>query len=389
MAKVFCEMFPQAPLFTSVYDPPAMPDSWRSVDVRTSFMQRLSPRLKMAKRLLPLYPAAFESFDFSQYDLVLSSCSTFSKGVITLPHTLHVCYCHNTTRFAWMYPEYIAHERLSRPQRYILKGVVTPLRTWDYVAAQRVDSFVANSHTTAARIRKFYRRDATVIEPPILADEFAGGDGVIEPFFLVVARLQSYKRIDLAVQAANRLGIRLRIAGRGPDESRLRHMAGPNVEFLGWVSDAERVRLFQRCSALIVPGQEDFGLIALEVQAAGRPVIAYGAGGSLETVVEGVTGVFFRQQTVEALEAALRRFDPAAFDPARCQEQARRFDVSTFRQRLATHLDILMAAHRGEQRAAPGAGIGRVRRPLDQPLGRGAMSSGPSLRTEDTSAETG
>jgi glycosyltransferase involved in cell wall biosynthesis len=356
VVEVFCEMFPHAPLYTSVYDPEAMPDSWRSVDVRTSFMQRFSPSLRVAKRLLPLYPAAFESFDFSEYDLVLSSCSTFAKGVITPPHTLHVCYCHNTTRFAWMYPEYIAHERLTRMQRYILKGVVTPLRTWDYAAAQRVDHYVANARTTARRIAKFYRRTATVIEPPIRACEFAGGDGVVEPYFLVVSRLQSYKRIDLAVQAANRLKIPLRIAGRGPDERRLRELAGPTVEFLGWVSNGERARLFQRCTALIVPGKEDFGLTALEVQAAGRPVIAYAAGGSLETVVEGTTGTFFREPTPEALAAVLRCFDPAAFDPEQCREYARRFDVAVFRRRLSAHLDSLMAGHGDEQnREALGA----------------------------------
>jgi hypothetical protein len=287
VVEVFCEMFPHAPVYTSVYDPEAMPDFWRSVEVRTSFMQRFSPSLKVAKRLLPLYPAAFESFDLSQFDLVLSSCSTFAKGVITPPHTLHVCYCHNTTRFAWMYPEYIAHERLTRMQRYILKGMVTPLRTWDYVAAQRVDHYVANSRTTARRIAKFYRRSATVIEPPIRAAEFAGGDGVVEPYFL-------------------------------------------------------------RCTALIVPGKEDFGLTALEVQAAGRPVIAYRAGGSLETVVDGTTGAFFREPTPEALAAALRCFDPAAFDPEQCREYARCFDVAVFRRRLAAHLDSVMAGHGDE-----------------------------------------
>jgi glycosyltransferase involved in cell wall biosynthesis len=245
-----------------------------------------------------------------------------------------------------MLPEYIAHERIGRTQRAILHGMVTPLRTWDFAAAQRPDHFVANSRATAGRIAKYYRRPATVIEPPINAAEFAGGDGAIEPYFLIVSRLQSYKRLDLAIAAAAQAGARLRIAGRGPDEQRLRALAGPGVEFLGKVSDAERVRLFQRCAALIVPGREDFGLTALEVQAAGRPVIAYGAGGALETVIEGVTGVFFREQTFEALAVVLRRFDPAAYDARRCREQALRFDVAAFRRRLQDHLDTLVAAHR-------------------------------------------
>lgn len=346
VAEVLCQMFPTAPLFTSVYDPDAMPDFWRGVEVHTSFMQRISPRLGVAKRLFPLYPRAFESLDLSGFDLVLSSCSTYSKGVITQPHTLHVCYCHNTTRFAWMYPEYMAHQSIGALQRAILPTLVSRMRQWDYAAAQRVDYFVANSRTTARRIRKFYRRPSAIIEPPIRTAEFAGGDGAVEPYFLVVSRLQSYKRIDLAVVAATRLGLPLRIVGRGPDEARLRALAGPSVEFAGGVPDRERVRLLQRCSALIVPGLEDFGMVALEAQAAGRPVIAYGAGGSLETVVEGATGALFREQTAECLQGALGGFDPSAYDPDACRANAARFDVARFGDRLRGYLDTLMAAHR-------------------------------------------
>jgi len=177
--EVLCQMFPEAPLYTSVYDPETMPAFWRKVQIRTTFMQRLSPKLRVAKRLLPLYPVAFEKLDLSGYDLVLSSCSTFSKGVITPPETLHVCYCHNTTRFAWMYPEYVAHEGLSRLQRAVLPFVVSPLRVWDYAAAQRVDHYIANSRTTQQRIATYYRRPATIIEPPIQTAEFAGGDGTV------------------------------------------------------------------------------------------------------------------------------------------------------------------------------------------------------------------
>lgn len=345
VAEIFCEMFPDAPLYTSVYDPAAMPTFWQRVPVRTTFMQRISPRLTIARQLLPLYPFAFESLDFGQYDLVLSSCSTFSKGIITPPETLHVCYCHNTTRFAWMYREYVTHEALGALKRAVLPALVTPLRAWDYAAAQRVDHYVANSRTTQRRIAKYYRRDAVVIEPPIRVDEFAGGDGRIEPYFLIVSRLQSYKRLDLAVEAANRLGVRLRIVGSGPDGARLRRLAGKNVEFLGRVPDAERVRLLQRCSALIVPGREDFGLVSLEAQAAGRPVIAYAAGGSLETVLSGKTGVLFPEATAESLCAVLRAFDPARFSPEVCRAHARQFDVRVFRDRLHTHLDRLLYDH--------------------------------------------
>ena len=348
VVEVLCQMFPDAPLYTSVYDPETMPAFWRNVQIRTTFMQRLSPKLRVAKRLLPLYPAAFEKLDLSGYDLVLSSCSTFSKGVITPPETLHVCYCHNTTRFAWMYPEYVAHEGLSRLQRAVLPFVVSPLRVWDYAAAQRVDHYIANSRTTQQRIATYYRRPATIIEPPIQTAEFAGGDGRVEPYFLVISRLQSYKRIDLAVRAASRLGLPLRIIGRGPDEARLRRLAGPGVAFLGRVSDAERSGLLQRCAAVIVAGREDFGLVALEAQAAGRPVVAYGAGGSLETVIPGQTGAFFEEPTAESLEAALHRFDPAAYDPETCRANARRFDVESFKRRMHAHIATLMQQHRAQ-----------------------------------------
>ncbi|MDB5057471.1 MAG: glycosyltransferase family 4 protein [Chloroflexi bacterium] len=345
VVEVFCRMFPEAPLYTSVYDRDAMPDFWQNIDVRTSYMQHITPRLKIAKRLLPLYPSAFESFDFSEYDAVLSSCSTFAKGVITGPETVHVCYCHNTTRPLWMYHEYVAHEERGLLQRAVLPAVVGRLRQWDYLAAQRVDHFIANSQTTAARIRKYYGRDSVVIEPPIRVSEFAGGDGVVEPYFLVISRLQSYKRIDLAVQVANMLQLRLLIAGRGPDMQRLRAMAGPTVEFLGRVTNAERVRLLQRCGALILPGREDFGLTALEAQAAGRPVIAFGAGGALETVVDGSTGSLFYEQSVESLAQTIQCFDAKAFDPAACRTQAGRFDEAVFKQRIHKHLAKLFAAH--------------------------------------------
>jgi glycosyltransferase involved in cell wall biosynthesis len=309
-------------------------------------MQKMSPKLKVAKRLLPLYPAAFESFDLRGYDLVLSSCSTVSKGVITSPDTLHVCYCHNTTRALWMYHEYIAHENLGAAQRAVLPAIVGRLRQWDFAAAQRVDYFIANSRTTAKRIQKYYRRESVVVEPPIRVSEFQDTGSVVQPYFLVISRLQSYKRIDLAIQAANNLKGPLYVAGRGPDESRLRAIAGPTVRFVGRVSDAERVRLLQHCSALIVPGHEDFGITALEAQAAGRPVIAYAGGGSLETVLPGSTGEFFAVQTVEGLESVLRRFDARAFKASDCVAQASRFDEAVFKQRIKSCLDTLIAKHR-------------------------------------------
>jgi glycosyltransferase involved in cell wall biosynthesis len=332
VVEVFAEMFPGAPIYTSVFDPEAMPAVWRSLDVRTSFMQRISPRLKVAKALFPLYPTAFESFDLSGYDLVLSSTTTFAKGVITRPETCHVCYCNNPTRFLWMYHEYLRYEALPAPARVVLPWVVTPLRVWDYATAQRVDFFVAGSCNAARRIAKYYRRESDVVQAPIDAAAFTPSTDVGD-YFLVVSRLQPYKRIDLAVEACTRLGLPLHVAGDGPDAARLRSLAGPTVRFLGRISDFERREQMARCRALVFPGEEDFGLTPLEAPASGRPVIAFGAGGALETVKEGETGVFFREPTVDSLADALRAFDDR-FDPAVLCAHAAQFDRSVFKRRL-------------------------------------------------------
>jgi len=332
VVEVFAEMFPGAPVYTSVYDPDRMPEVWRTLDVRTSFMQRISPRLGIAKTLLPLYPAAFELFDFRGYDLVLSSTTAFAKGIITRPETCHVCYCNNPTRFLWMYHEYFEHERLHGPLKGMLPWIVQPLRAWDFLAAQRVDFFIAGSHNARRRIAKYYRRESDVIQSPIDAGFFAPS-GTVQDYFLVASRLLPYKRIDLAVEACNRLGLPLRIAGDGSDRSRLERLAGPTVRFLGRVSDEEVRAQMASCRALIFPGEEDFGLAPLEAQACGRPVIAYYGGGALETVKEGVTGMLFRQPTAESLAQALRDFRDT-FDPGTIRAHAMHFDKATFKQRL-------------------------------------------------------
>ncbi len=345
-------MFPNAPVYTSVYDRSAMGSFWQEVDVRTSFMQRLSPRLKIAKALLPLYPSAFESFNLNDYDLVLSSSSTFAKGVITPAETCHVCYCYTPTRFAWMFPEYIAREALPKLVKVLLPLVVTPLRVWDYAAAQRVDRFVGISNAVAARIDKFYRRGAAVIEPPVDIQSYEISDEV-DDFFLVLSRLQSYKRIDLAVEAATRLNIPLLVAGDGPDRKRLETLAGPNVRFVGRVEDAEARRMLSRCRALLWPGEEDFGLAPVECQASGRPVIAFAAGGALETIVDGETGVLFPSQTVESMVEAISRFESLQFSPDKCRANAARFDISNFVQRLTRELESAYGRHRAQYAKIP------------------------------------
>ena len=275
-------LFPEAPLYTSVYDPRATLDVFAQVDVRTSFLQRwpISSR-RFHKLALPYYPAAFERFDFSGYDLVLSSSSSFAKGVMTPPETCHICYCHTPSRFIWRPQEYLRQSRTARIVTALLGSVMSNLRSWDVESAQRVDFFVANSYNVARRIRKFYRRDtAAIIYPPVETGKFAPvSPSEVGSHFLVVSRLLNYKRIDLAVEACNRLQAPLRIIGIGPDMAALKRIAGPTITFLGRLSDTEVVAELARCRALIFPGEEDFGITPVECMASGRPVVAYGAGG--------------------------------------------------------------------------------------------------------------
>jgi glycosyltransferase involved in cell wall biosynthesis len=327
-----------------------MPERWQRYDIRTTFLQRISPKIKIAKSLIPLYPTAFESFDLSEYDLVLSSTTSFAKGVITPPHACHVCYCNTPTRFAWMYHEYIRYERFPRLVRAVLPWMITPLRTWDYAAAHRVDYFVAGSHNSARRIAKFYRRDAEVVHSPVDCYAFEPSD-TVEDFFLVMSRLQPYKRIDLAVRACTDLGVPLKVAGVGPDMDRLRSMAGPTVEFLGRVSDEERRRLMARCRAFIFPGEEDYGITPIEAMSAGRPVVAYRAGGALETLKEGITGVFFDKPDPGSLASALRSL-PDSVDSAAIREHALGFDTSVFKAKMYEALARNVADHQARMASA-------------------------------------
>lgn len=344
VVEVFAEMFPGAPIYTSVYDPDAMPDVWRTLDIRTSFMQRIWPRVSGAKVLVPLYPSAFESFDLRDYDLVLSSTTSFAKGVITQPETCHICYCNSPTRFLWRYHDYLQHERLPPGAEALLPFLATPFRLWDFNAAQRVDYFVAGSYNAARRIAKHYRRDSDVVQSPIEISRFQQADD-IDDYFLVVSRLQPYKAIHLAVEACTRLGLPLRVIGEGPDRRRLESLAGPTVSFLGRLPDDEVRNQMARARALILPGEEDYGLTPLEAQASGRPVVAYRAGGALETVCEGRTGLFFDEPTVRSLACVLQRFEDT-FDPIVLRCHAQRFDTSVFKQKLYDVLATRYDEHR-------------------------------------------
>ncbi|MBI4493976.1 MAG: glycosyltransferase [Chloroflexi bacterium] len=337
-------LWPGAPIYTSIYDPAAMPPAYRQLDIRPSFMQRLPGVMRHHQPYLLLYPFAFEALDLSGYDVVLSNSSAFCKGVVTPPSTLHLCYCLTPMRWVWSYHEYVRRERLGGLARAVLPVAIDYLRLWDVASANRVDHFAAISHAVAARIRKHYRREAAVIYPPVNTAAFhlapEPGD-----FFLVVSRLIPYKRIDLAVEACTRLGLPLKVVGAGRDRSALERRAGPTVQFLGKVSEAELADLYARCKALIFPGEEDFGIVPLEAQAAGRPVVAFASGGALETVVDGRTGLHFHQPTPEALAQAIRRLDDLVFDPRAIRAHAERFDVQVFRGALAGFVERAYQAH--------------------------------------------
>ncbi|HEX3244882.1 MAG TPA: glycosyltransferase [Chloroflexota bacterium] len=339
--EVMHDLFPEAPIFTSIFDPDAMPASYSRMDVRTSFMQGLPRVMSRHQSYLPFYPLVFENFNLSEYDVVISNSSAWAKSVITEPATLHICYCLTPMRWAWRYHDYVNRERLGRLARMALPPVMNYLRVWDVAAANRVDSFVAISRAVADRIWKFYRRQASIIYPPVDTQAFQP-TGPADDFFLVASRLIPYKRVDLVVDAFNSLGLPLKIVGDGRDRSALQARARENIEFMGRVSDAELRDLYARCRAFIFPGEEDFGIAPVEAQACGRPVIAFAAGGALDTVLDGTTGTYFRDQTPESLIEAVRRCDSSDWSSEAIRANAERFSVATFQSRfteLVSRLD--------------------------------------------------
>ncbi len=331
--EVVHDMYPSAPVYTSIYTPEALPESYRHWDIRTTFLDRLPLVKRRPQLFLSLFPLAFESLDLRGYDVVLSLTSAFAHGVITPAETVHVCYCLTPTRFLWNYAAYIEREGVGRLGRAVLPMVLHRLRAWDRLAADRVDRFIAISRTVQTRIEKYYRRESPIIYPPVDVGEPAG-DVTPEDYYLIVSRLVPYKRVDLAVAAFNELGLPLRIVGAGRDRQALEDMAGPNIRFLGYVNDEAKRELTARCRALLFPGEEDFGIVPLEAMAAGRPVIAYGAGGALDTIVEGKTGLFFREPTADALADAVRRMETTRFDPAVLRAHAERFSTPRFQREL-------------------------------------------------------
>lgn len=327
------ELFPHAEIFTSIYDPAPWPAQIKERLVHSSFLNRIPGAVRHYPKLLPLMNAAFRSFDLSRFDLVLSSSHACAKNVRTQPHTLHVCYCHTPMRYAWE-EGFLDGEQVGRATRLLLPPLLAWLRRQDLLGASGPDAFVANSRHVAARIERYYGRTAEVVNPPVDVQRFLTLPRAPGDYYLAYGRVVPYKRVDLAVAACARLGRPLKVAGDGRALDALRAHAGSGVELLGKVSDSERDRLLSGARALLFAGEEDFGIVPVEAQGAGVPVIAYATGGAAETVLDGRTGVLFAEQSVSGLAAAIERFEGLELDPMHARENATRFGRERFRAQM-------------------------------------------------------
>lgn len=342
VAEQLLHFLPGADVFTTVALPECLPPGLKGVPLTTSWMQHL-PLMRQYYRLyFLLYPLAVRALDLADYDLVLTSSSGYAKGVRSHRDAIHVCYCHTPMRWVWNFDSYADGEVMGSLQRRLLSRVVQGLRAWDYAAARQPDHFIANSRTVADRIQRTYGRTAEVIHPPIDLQRFRPASEQ-EDYYLILARLISYKRIDLAVEACSKLGRRLLVIGDGPDRARLEGLAGPSVRFLGRLSDEEVEYYVARCQALLFPGEEDFGMAPLEVAAAGRPTIAFRAGGAVETILDGETGLFFDNPTAQSLSDAITRFERQSWSKARIRRHAQRFGINVFQQRMREFLSRIGA----------------------------------------------
>jgi glycosyltransferase involved in cell wall biosynthesis len=338
--EVLAEIFPEAPIYTLLRFPGSQTEALEKRDIRTSFVQGLPFLRRHYRRYLPLFPLAVELFDLQGYDLVVSSSHCAAKGVIPRADALHVSYIHSPMRYAWnQYHAYFSPWKLSFLSRRLVPPVIHYLRLWDQSSSARVDHFVANSGAVARRIGKYYRRPADVIHPPVDTGMFTPPDAEPErEYDLIVSALVPYKRIDLAVEAYNRLGRPLKIVGEGPEYKRLRGPAGPNIQFLGPLP-AEDIRdLYRGARAFILPGEEDFGIAVLEAQACGTPVVAYGRGGARETVLEGITGLFFDEPTPAGLRAALDKLGGLEFNKSTVRSHALGFSRDIFKEKMASYI---------------------------------------------------
>jgi glycosyltransferase involved in cell wall biosynthesis len=349
--ECFCELFPYASIYTIVYDKNLMHGMFENKNIKTSYLQQIPFAPTRHRIFPPLMPMAIEQFDFSKYDIVLSDSSSYAKGIITGPETMHICYMHTPMRYAWddchkyttdfYFPTFI---------KKLVPFFMNYIRVWDRVSANRPDKIIANSNFIARRIKKYYKRNSIVINPPITFDNFYISEKT-EDYFLMVGRFMAYKRFDIAIEAFNKLKLPLKILGRGPELKRLKKIAGPNIEFLCRVSDEELFERFSRCRAFVFPQEDDFGIVGIEAMASGRPVIAYRGGDIPEHIEEGKTGMFFEHQTAEDIVEAVNKFRDSDYDPAYIREKARKFDKKIFKDKIKNYIEKELAEHlrkRGE-----------------------------------------
>ncbi len=343
--KVLADMYPDAPIYTLLFDEELCGKAFPKERVRTSFLQKL-PRFirKKYRFLFPWMPQAIESLDFSEFDVVISSSNSFAHGLLTPTHTKHVSYCHSPMRYAWDYAhKYLEEQNIRGLKKFLIDRSMHRVRTWDQVAAKRVDAYIANSDHVRKRIEKYYREPATIIYPPVHTQHLKVTK-THEDYFLVISTLSAFKKVDLAVQLFNKLGKKLKIIGRGAHLPELQKMAGSTIEFLGYQDTLQHPEYLQNCRALIFCGEEDFGITPVEAMACGKPVLAYGKGGLLETVVPGVTGEFFYESTVEAMEKAfqlLMEHEPQ-YDADKIRAQAEKFSEKKFRADFEGFIHNLM-----------------------------------------------
>jgi glycosyltransferase involved in cell wall biosynthesis len=339
--ETLLELYPDADLFTTVYNPNKMSENFTKRKIKTSFLQYIPSARHNWQKFLPLLPLAIEQLNLDNYDLVISSSSSIGHGVITKSKTLHFCYCHNPMRYAWDgCHEYIEESKFNKITKFFIPIFMNFIRVWDYYSADRPDYYIANSKFVKKRIKKYFDRDSKVINPPVDTTTFSpASDDKIGDYFLVLSRLVHFKKVDLVVRAFSKLGLSLKIVGTGPEEENLKKIAGPSIDFLGHVSNFEVSKLLQRCQALVFPQEEDFGITPLEAFASGRPVIAYKAGGALETVVEGITGTFFEKQTEDCLMDTIRDFDAHSYNKDLLRKHALKFSKTRFKKEIKEYIE--------------------------------------------------
>ena len=338
------ELFPNAPIYTSIYDPIKC-SAFKKAEVRESFLGKIPFARKKHRLFMPLMPIAFESMDFSEFDIVISSSHSAAKGIITQPKTLHISYCHSPMRYVWDH----SHEYLKGHKSWSLlapfyRPLLHKIRMWDRIAASRVDHFIANSHYIQKRIKKYYKAESSVVHPPVDLKAFTSKKNK-EDYFLALGRLIPYKRFDLAVKLALKKNIKLKIVGTGPKLKDLKQIANENVEFLGYVNQKELTDLLQNAKGLIFPQREDFGIVPLEAMACGTPVIAFGKGGALETVIEKESGVFFQEQNIDSLEKALEKFIKIDWNAQRIAKSVEKFSEAKFKSKLLTEIENAWKIH--------------------------------------------